>query len=330
MTLKCQLEFTSSHFKPLDSKMVWVIWAFVSLLVSPVFSQGFYQNSDVIELTPESFDDVVLGTNYTTVVEFYAPWCGHCNKFKGPYRKAAKILKDIVNVAAVNCDLDVNKPLCGRYRIEGFPTVKVFRPPKYLEKRPPKSKKAVRAEFADETYSGERSSNALVAFSQTRIKSYVRRIFDMGLFDKFLQGSKPKVILISDSKPKPSVFLKSLAIDYLGVADFAYFDFKGDFKEQSIISKIGLQEVPKKPFFLVFGEESKDFKIIQDELSKDNIAQFLSENYGVSPAEGPGSDRYKIIKGLRKGKPYRELSKKSKKTAKTDKKVKGKRTRDEL
>lgn len=44
------------------------------------------------------------------------------------WKKAAKNLEGLITVGAVNCDDDANKPLCGQYGIQGFPTIKVFRP----------------------------------------------------------------------------------------------------------------------------------------------------------------------------------------------------------
>lgn len=37
-------------------------------------------------------------------------------------------MKGLVSVAAVDCDVEMNKPLCAMYEIKGFPTIKVFSP----------------------------------------------------------------------------------------------------------------------------------------------------------------------------------------------------------
>ncbi|KIM20922.1 hypothetical protein M408DRAFT_118006 [Serendipita vermifera MAFF 305830] len=56
-----------------------------------------------------------------TMVKFFAPWCGHCQKLAPIWTELAQELKGVVNVAEVNCD--IHGSLCRNVGIEGYPTV---------------------------------------------------------------------------------------------------------------------------------------------------------------------------------------------------------------
>ncbi|KAH8266621.1 hypothetical protein KR018_003821, partial [Drosophila ironensis] len=86
---------------------------------------GFYSPSDgVVELTSANFDREVLKDDAIWVVEFYAPWCGHCQSLVPEYKKLAKALKGVVKVGSVNADAD--QSLGGQFGVRGFPTIKIF------------------------------------------------------------------------------------------------------------------------------------------------------------------------------------------------------------
>ncbi len=93
------------------------------LIISFSFS-FFDSNSAVILLNQEQFNKEVVKSNDIWLILFYAPWCGHCQAFSPEYEKAAKALKGIFKIGAVNGDEE--KILSGKYGIKGFPTVKFF------------------------------------------------------------------------------------------------------------------------------------------------------------------------------------------------------------
>ncbi|RZF34960.1 hypothetical protein LSTR_LSTR010052 [Laodelphax striatellus] len=98
---------------------------FLLLLLSFIGCHGLYpSSSDVIDLTEANFDRLVTQSDAIWIVEFYAPWCGHCQQFVPQYSKAATALKGFVKVGAVNAD--EQKSLGGRFGVRGFPTVKIF------------------------------------------------------------------------------------------------------------------------------------------------------------------------------------------------------------
>ncbi|CAI5444007.1 unnamed protein product [Caenorhabditis angaria] len=57
-------------------------------------------------------------------VLFFAPWCGHCKKFEPEFRKAAEKMAGKVEFAQVDCTQ--NQKTCGRFGVQGYPTVKFF------------------------------------------------------------------------------------------------------------------------------------------------------------------------------------------------------------
>jgi len=80
--------------------------------------------SDVVILDESNFDSEIKDSSIT-LVEFFAPWCGHCKALAPNFAKAATALKGTAKLASVDCT--VEKDLCSRYGVQGFPTLKVFR-----------------------------------------------------------------------------------------------------------------------------------------------------------------------------------------------------------
>ncbi|GFO12564.1 protein disulfide-isomerase a6 [Plakobranchus ocellatus] len=95
------------------------------LIMAVASCYGLYgPGDDVIVLTPSNFHKTVIESNELWLVEFYAPWCGHCKALTPEWKKAATALKGVVKVGAV--DADEHRGLGGQYGVQGFPTIKVF------------------------------------------------------------------------------------------------------------------------------------------------------------------------------------------------------------
>lgn len=80
-------------------------------------------------LDHSNFSDTVSKHNFI-VVEFYAPWCGHCKKLAPEYEKAASQLSSHdppIVLAKVDANEEANKELASQYEIRGFPTIKILR-----------------------------------------------------------------------------------------------------------------------------------------------------------------------------------------------------------
>lgn len=149
-----------------------------------------------------------------TITEFYAPWCGHCQRLTPEYLKAAKRLAGSVRFAAVNCDAAENKGICGRYQIQGYPTLKVFD----------------HGRGSGEDYTGPREAKGLVRYMTDRLKSLtsnkVRIVTNAKSFERFVVAPpepdpvsesgalKKRVVLLAGKKAEVPLLYRSLALEY--------------------------------------------------------------------------------------------------------------------
>jgi len=61
------------------------------------------------------------------LIEFFAPWCGHCKKLAPEFEAAAKKLEDQDNVQLFTVDCTVNTKVCADFGVKGYPTLKWFK-----------------------------------------------------------------------------------------------------------------------------------------------------------------------------------------------------------
>eukprot|EP00605_Chrysophyceae_sp_TOSAG23-4_P001792 GSChrysophyteH1.ASY1.ANO1.1981.1 assembled CDS len=130
----------------------YLLLTIFSLILSAV-------SASVIHIKDEKdFKSEVLSFGGVAIVEFYAPWCGHCKNLEPEYKKAASILNGVVKVVAV--DATVHGSLAQKYGVQGYPTLKLFG----LDKKKPTD------------YQGERKSDAILQMLSSKIEKRVRKV----------------------------------------------------------------------------------------------------------------------------------------------------------
>ncbi|KAI0330762.1 protein disulfide isomerase [Cubamyces sp. BRFM 1775] len=161
-----------------------------SLTVFATFlSVGCAFASNVLELNPDNFDEHI-GKGKPALVEFFAPWCGHCKNLAPTYEQLADAFahaKDKVIVAKVDAD-GAGKPLGQKYGVTGFPTLKWFGPDG----------------GEPEKYDGGRDLDALANFITTKsgVKSNIKPppppaydVLDIHTFDEVALNPEKDVIV---------------------------------------------------------------------------------------------------------------------------------------
>lgn len=281
------------------------IAATAMLLASPATAAGLYpKSSAVLQVDAKSYDRLIAKSNHTSIVEFYAPWCGHCKNLQPAYENAAKKLTGLAKVAAVNCDEDSNKEFCGSMGVKGFPTLKIVKPGKKFG-RP-----------IVEDYQGAREAKAIIEAVSAKIPNHVSKVTDKDL-DTFLTENVDthKAILFTE-KGATSALLKAVAIDFLGSIKVAQIRNK----ETAAAKKFGIDKFPT--IVLVPAGEGAEPSVYGGELKKEAIVEFLSTVHPPNP--DPAPVKGKASKGKKSEKKPEKKAKKQEKKAevKTDDDVK--------
>lgn len=224
----------------------------------------FADDSAVITLTSDNFDQVIQ-ENPLILVEFYAPWCGHCKKLAPEYEKAAEELGKTLPLAKVDADDEKNRPLAQRFEIRGFPTLKLFR------------------NGVPSDYQGERSSAALVSFMRKQAAPVVTEVKEADL-ESFSQSDK--VVIVG--------FLPSLEGEqfakFKSVAEKLRDKFVfGALNSASAAKKYGLESQPGVVLFKKFDEG----KNVLPSSEFDQLESFISVN-SVPAIDEIGPDNYRL------------------------------------
>lgn len=83
---------------------------------------------DVVILKGKSFNDLVINNDKDVLVEFYAPWCGHCKKLAPIWDElGAKVKEQSSNIVIAKIDSTANEIDVPGVAVKGFPTIYFFK-----------------------------------------------------------------------------------------------------------------------------------------------------------------------------------------------------------
>ncbi|KAA8912857.1 hypothetical protein FN846DRAFT_886957 [Sphaerosporella brunnea] len=251
-----------------------------SLLVG--VDAAFYSSkSAVVNLDHKNFGKEILNFDNAAIVEFYAPWCGHCQNLKPVYDKAATSLKGIAKVAAIDCDNEKNKRTCGEYGVQGFPTLKLFVP----------SGKTGKPIVED--YTGPRTVKAITDALAERIPNRVTKLTAPKLDDFLSKKNETAKAILFTKKGTTGALWKSLAIDF---EDSIIFTQIRD-KEKDVAERFGITKFPT--IVLLPGGDAEG-KVFEGKIEKQALFDFFAATKPPKVVDQPASEDSKSSKDGKK------------------------------
>lgn len=154
------------------------------------------QEGPVTVVVAKSYNDVVLDDEKDVLIEFYAPWCGHCKSLAPKYEELAALYPASSNVIVAKVDATANDV---PDEISGFPTIKLY---------------AAGAKDKPVTYSGARTVEDLAKF----IKEAGKYGYD-GLAEKVDDDVEAEADKLGHAAPAASEKAEAVAEEAGGVKE---------------------------------------------------------------------------------------------------------------
>ncbi|KAJ8447790.1 hypothetical protein Cgig2_015153 [Carnegiea gigantea] len=267
------------------SQIWFAIGTLTLLFISSVFAD------DVVVLTEDNFEKEV-GQDRGALVEFYAPWCGHCKRLAPEYEKLGASFKKAKSVLIGKVDCDDQKNLCSKYDVTGYPTIKWF-PKGSLE--PKKYEGARTAEALTEFVNTEAGTNVKIAAAPSHVVILSPSNFDDVVMDK------SKHVLVEFYAPWCG-HCKALASTYEKVAtafklekDVVIANLDAD-KYKDLAEKYGVSGFPTLKFFPKNNKDGEDYEGGRD---LDDFVSFINEKCGTHrDAKGQLTSKAGIVESL--------------------------------
>jgi protein disulfide-isomerase A1 len=227
-----------------------VVIACLAVLAVQIVADEAVSEEDVLVLKESNFKETVTENEFV-LVEFYAPWCGHCKALAPEYAKAATAHKDQGSAIKLEkVDATEETSLAEENGVRGYPTLKFFRNGEAMD------------------YGGGRTADEIVAWLLKKTGPPAKAVANVDEAKAFIESKS--VTIIGFFKDQESADAKEFlaAAGALDDHPFAITSEDAVFSEYSA----------KDGSIILFKEFDEKKSIFDGEVKKDEIQKFISGN----------------------------------------------------
>jgi len=206
-----------------------------------------------VDVTPENAQDVI-GGDVPALVEFYAPWCGHCKALKPEWELLEKAFESEKNVVIAKCDADAHRAVASPHGVSGFPTIMYFDA----------------GSVSGEKYNGGRTAKDLLTFvnGKAGTRGFIKEepsdvvVITASNFDSIVGGDADALVEFyapwcGHCKSLAPVYEK-VASAYVGEKDLVIAKCDAT-AHPSLASKFGVSGYPTLKWFAQGSQEASDY-----------------------------------------------------------------------
>ncbi|XP_039082381.1 protein disulfide-isomerase [Hyaena hyaena] len=211
------------------------------------------EEDHVLVLHKGNFEEALAAHKYL-LVEFYAPWCGHCKALAPEYAKAAGKLKaEGSEIRLAKVDATEESDLAQQYGVRGYPTIKFF---KNGDTAAPRE------------YTAGREAEDIVNWLKKRTGPAASTLSDVAAAEALLESSE--VTVIGFFKDVESDFAKQFLLAAEAIDDIPF----GITSNSDVFSKYQLDK-DGVVLFKKFDEGRNNF---EGDVTKEKLLDFIKHN----------------------------------------------------
>jgi len=204
----------------------------------------------VLVLTEDNFNEAIDGNEFI-LVEFYAPWCGHCKSLAPEYAKAAGMLADkdsAIKLAKV--DATEESKIAEKFEVRGYPTLKFFKNGK------------------DQEYNGGRTAETIVTWLEKKTGPAAKTLDSVDAAKAFVEDND--IAVVGFFKDGASEAAKAFLATADSLDDYPF----GMTADDAVFSEYKVEK-DNVVIFKKFDEGRND---LEGEVTEEALAKFISGN----------------------------------------------------